>query len=242
MRHVYVVTGGERPQYADEFPQVHWVEHSEFIPSKFLPTFSSCAIEFGLIHLLEHLSDPFIYSNDDFFILKPLDLIEHTSKKTWYQDAYGKDWTDNSEEGATYSRAIVASMKALQRVFPEQYRPANCLGHVPITIRHATLRRIHQDMPNELNTSMAQFRNPGCMVLNYMLSQVERYTMQEAVTFLPSYYVTNFIPMGDNTIQLRRDFLRVKKFPKQFFCLNDNVEHPSPQHATIINEFFQNFL
>ena len=65
LRNVVVVTAGERPYYLEQFPQVVWVNHSEFIPNEFLPTFSSTTIELGLYHLLPQLSDPFIGMNDD---------------------------------------------------------------------------------------------------------------------------------------------------------------------------------
>jgi len=245
LKHVYVVTSGERPWYANQFPQVTWVNHSEFIPQEFLPTFSSRAIEFGLVHLLGRLSDPFLYMNDDFLILKPLDLKEHTRHKIWYQDAYGKEWTDFSNTGDTYSQAIASSQMALKRHFPQQYRPANCLGHVPVTVRHSTMHRIHTNMPHEIHATMAQFRNPGSMALNYMLSQVERYTDQNAtekVQFLPSNKVTTFIPIDDNSNRLNKILISLLKHPTQFCCMNDDVENPSPEHFTIISGFFEQVL
>lgn len=46
------------------------VRHSEFIPQKFLPTFNSNVIE-SYIHLIQGLSEQFVYWNDDHYICKP---------------------------------------------------------------------------------------------------------------------------------------------------------------------------
>ena len=52
--------------------QVTVVRHQDFIPAKYLPTFSSCTIEAFLGNIPE-LSEQFIYFNDDFF---PIHLMQ----------------------------------------------------------------------------------------------------------------------------------------------------------------------
>ncbi len=49
---------------------VHVVLHEEFIPSRYLPTFNSTAIEMFL-HKINGLQEEFIYFNDDFFPMLP---------------------------------------------------------------------------------------------------------------------------------------------------------------------------
>ena len=51
--------------------KVNIVLHKDFIPEEFLPTFNSCTIEMFLPNIND-LSENFIYSNDDIFILNEI--------------------------------------------------------------------------------------------------------------------------------------------------------------------------
>lgn len=57
---------------------VHVVEHKEFIPNDILPIFNSSTLE-CFLHKIPGLSECFVYSNDDFYILNtvnPTDLFD----------------------------------------------------------------------------------------------------------------------------------------------------------------------
>ena len=67
---IYFVTWGHVPEWLNTaHPKLQIVNHSDFIPAEFLPTFSSNVIEF-YFHLIEGLSERFVYFNDDMFLLK----------------------------------------------------------------------------------------------------------------------------------------------------------------------------
>lgn len=70
---VYFVTNGQVPSWLNtDAEKLVWIKHEDYIPKEFLPTFSANPIE---IHLdkIESLSDKFVYFNDDFFIIRPLE-------------------------------------------------------------------------------------------------------------------------------------------------------------------------
>ena len=72
VRKVHFVTWGHLPSWLNvNSPKLNIVKHTDYIPEKYLPTFSSHVIELNF-HLIEDLSEQFIYINDDFFFLKPL--------------------------------------------------------------------------------------------------------------------------------------------------------------------------
>lgn len=72
VRRVHFVTCGHLPSWLDtSHPKVRIVNHKDFIPEQYLPTFSSHSIELNL-HRIEGLSENFIYFNDDMFALNPL--------------------------------------------------------------------------------------------------------------------------------------------------------------------------
>src|SRR5699024_6362136 len=67
---VHFVTWGHLPEWLNtEHPKLNIVNHRDFIPNEYLPTFSSHSIELNL-HRIKDLSNKFVYFNDDTFILK----------------------------------------------------------------------------------------------------------------------------------------------------------------------------
>ena len=72
VRTVHFVTWGHLPNWLNtENPKLHIVNHRDFIPEQYLPTFSSHTIELNL-HRIKGLSEQFVYFNDDMFILKQM--------------------------------------------------------------------------------------------------------------------------------------------------------------------------
>ena len=72
VRKIHFVTSGHIPSWLNvNHPKLHIVKHSDFIPEKYLPTFSSHTIELNF-HRIEGLSEKFVYFNDDMFLNKPV--------------------------------------------------------------------------------------------------------------------------------------------------------------------------
>ncbi|GHS93521.1 glycosyl transferase [Planctomycetales bacterium] len=72
VRKIHFVTAGHLPPWLNiEHPQLNHVKHSDYIPTKYLPTFSSYPIELNL-HRIKDLREQFVYFNDDMFILRPV--------------------------------------------------------------------------------------------------------------------------------------------------------------------------
>ena len=69
VNNIIFVTSGHLPTWLDtSHPKLKIVKHADFIPSKYLPTFSSNVIEF-FFHKIEGLSEHFVYFNDDMLLL-----------------------------------------------------------------------------------------------------------------------------------------------------------------------------
>ena len=68
VRKVHFITSGQRPEWLNlDCPKLNWVKHSDYIPSEYLPVFSSHPIEL-LINKIPNLSERFVYFNDDIFL------------------------------------------------------------------------------------------------------------------------------------------------------------------------------
>lgn len=69
VRKIHFVTCGQRPEWLNTaHPKLQLVDHSDYIPTKFLPVFNSTLIEIYM-HKLPDLTPLFVYFNDDFFVI-----------------------------------------------------------------------------------------------------------------------------------------------------------------------------
>lgn len=72
VRKIHFVTCGHYPQWLNlEHPKLNFVKHKDYIPEKYLPTFSSIPIELNL-HRIEGLAEQFVYFNDDMYVSGPV--------------------------------------------------------------------------------------------------------------------------------------------------------------------------
>ncbi len=68
VRKIHFVTYGHYPEWLNiNDPKINIVKHEEFIPQKYLPTFSTNPIELNF-HRIKELSECFVYFNDDMFL------------------------------------------------------------------------------------------------------------------------------------------------------------------------------
>ncbi len=71
IRHIHFVTFGHLPPWLNlQHPKLRIVYHRDYIPSQYLPCFSSHPIELNF-HRIRGLAEQFIYANDDCFFLRP---------------------------------------------------------------------------------------------------------------------------------------------------------------------------
>lgn len=71
VNHVYLITDEQKPEWLDEnCEKVSVVDHKDFIPEEYLPTFNSHTIELNM-HRIPELSEQFVYFNDDVLLTKP---------------------------------------------------------------------------------------------------------------------------------------------------------------------------
>lgn len=97
VRKIHFVTSGQKPDWLDESnPRINLVDHKDFIPEEFLPTYNSVVIE-RYMHKIPGLADKFVYFNDDFYMLRqipeerffkdglPRDIAVFQYNPTWSQ-------------------------------------------------------------------------------------------------------------------------------------------------------------
>lgn len=68
VRKIHFVTCGQKPEWLDiSNPKINLVDHRDFIPPQFLPTYNSVVIE-RYMYKIPGLAEHFVYFNDDFYI------------------------------------------------------------------------------------------------------------------------------------------------------------------------------
>lgn len=68
VRTIHFVTCGQIPRWMNvAHPKLHVVNHSDYMPAEYLPTFNSHTIELNM-HKIEGLAEHFVYFNDDMYI------------------------------------------------------------------------------------------------------------------------------------------------------------------------------
>lgn len=72
VRKIHFLTCDQKPEWLNtDNPKLNLVSHKEVIPEEFLPTYNSGVIE-RYIHRIPGLAEHFVYFNDDFFIIRPI--------------------------------------------------------------------------------------------------------------------------------------------------------------------------
>lgn len=70
---IHFVTCGQKPDWLNiNHPKLNIVNHEDYIPSQYLPTFNADTIEMNF-HRIEELSEQYVYFNDDMFLLQPIE-------------------------------------------------------------------------------------------------------------------------------------------------------------------------
>ena len=80
VRKIHFVTSGQKPAWLDaDNPKINLVDHKDFIPAEFLPTYNSVVIE-RYMYRIPGLAEHFVYFNDDFY------LINHVSPERFFRN------------------------------------------------------------------------------------------------------------------------------------------------------------
>lgn len=86
VRKVFFITYGHLPKWMNtNCEKLRIINHKEYIPPQYLPTFSSHTIELNL-HRISELSETFVYFNDDLLVLRP------TQESDFFIDGIPRDY------------------------------------------------------------------------------------------------------------------------------------------------------
>lgn len=140
---IHFITWGHLPEWLNtEHPKLHIVNHKDYIPAEYLPTFSANPIELNL-HRIPGLSEHFVYFNDDtllnsivepdFFFQKgkPCDFL-HCSHVNFLSanDLYAHMTTNDVMEATRHYSYIKTFLRYPGKVINWNYGPRICLENL----------------------------------------------------------------------------------------------------------------
>ena len=161
VRHVFVVTAGQRPEWLADHPKITVVDHREILPADGLPTFNSHAIEASLHHI-DGLAEQFVYFNDDMFVARPLRpelFFEPNGLPRVFQSGarvpgFEDDRTQAVDTAAIRGRELLA--ERFGRVV--ESKPY----HSPYPLLRSVMTEMEAEFPEIVgSTRRSRFRSPG---------------------------------------------------------------------------------
>ena len=112
VRTVHLITWGHLPPWLNtDHPKLHIVNHKDYIPVEYLPTFNAIPIE-NNVHRIPGLAEHFILFNDDVYLSRP------TTPEDFFVD------------GLPVDTAILGNVTISDTVSFMPYLALNCLGMV----------------------------------------------------------------------------------------------------------------
>ncbi|MBQ4264926.1 MAG: Stealth CR1 domain-containing protein [Clostridia bacterium] len=248
VRYVYLVTWGHVPSWiALQHPKLKIVRHDEFIPSKYLPTFSSNPIELNL-HRIPGLSEHFVYFNDDIYLassVKPEDFfcgglpkycgVAYPVRNYRYNGPFVHqlfstlgiingvfDLQSAIEKNPKlwFSCEYGQDRRYNRKAYRESYLPGMFFSHLGCPFRKSTFEKAWDELYAELDeTSKQRFRTP-LDILHQVFSLLE---IMEG-TFKPvprSHYGVYFGELSKQSEQIEQAFLSKQH---KMICLNDSID------------------
>ncbi|MDQ0600627.1 hypothetical protein QF037_004972 [Streptomyces canus] len=242
VRHIYIVTDGQKPHWLDDTaPGLTVVDHRDIFPADVLPVFNSHAIETRLHHI-PGLSDHYLYFNDDVFVGRRV-TPEHFFHGSGLMKipvsplkiGVGKP---HAEETATNSAS-----KNVRRLLLERFgrMTTNNFMHTPLPQQRRTHQVLEELFPEDIRrTTASRFRSPQDIAVTAPL--LYQYALMTGHG-LPGKYSFRYVNISRPDADRRlADLRRSRRF--DFFCLND-VDVPPEEREQVsvrMHEFLEDYF
>ncbi|MFE7168152.1 stealth family protein [Streptomyces sp. NPDC057616] len=242
VRHIYLVTDGQKPHWLDDRAEgITVVDHRDIFPPDVLPVFNSHAIETRLHHI-EGLSDHYLYFNDDVFVGRRV-TAEHFFHGSGLMKipvsplkiGVGKP---HAEETATNSAS-----KNVRGLLMEKFgrMTTNNFMHTPLPQQRETLRTLEELFDEDIRrTTASRFRSPQDIAMTAPL--LYQYALMTG-RGVPGSFSFRYVNISRPDAEARLDDLRRnRRF--DFFCLND-VDVPPEERERVgvrMGEFLDHYF
>jgi len=253
LRHIYLVTAGQRPPWlVTSHPRLRLVDHEDFIPRTALPVFSSRPI-IASLHRIDELAEHYLMFNDDVVLgqmVRPQQFFTSGGLTKYFpsRSTIPRERSDIPHLGA---RQVVAGLLA------ERYGvwPTRTFWHAPHAMRRRTMEAIEDWFGDHLNATIHRpFRSPDDVVtewLHHYVGQLEGWAIRGRVSY--AYHQVGSIDAVDRLdahLTDRRDVIglndsgdidlhadeiatRLTAFLDRFLPLPSSFERDADEHSTL---------
>lgn len=240
IRKVFILVSDKTqvPDFIDT-KKVVIVEHKDFIPEKFLPTFNSCAIEMFL-HRIPDLSEKFIYSNDDLYItntIKPQFFFDNgkikcdlLDRKLWHKDDINKVWAKIPQN------TIALAAKDAYQYYTKYYDGVHLYEppHVDKPMLKSNIEHVWSLYKNEIESSITMTRSD---------KNLNQYLFIEYMMFhdqaIWSSYRHKYCQIGNDTKKIIESIL--SDDPPREICCNESSKSTAKDYELIEAAFMKKF-
>ncbi len=228
VRHVWVVTAGQVPDWLRADDRLTVVDHREIIDARHLPTFNSHVIE-SCLHHIDGLAERFLYLNDDMFIGRSLrpEAFFTPSGLPYVFDSRSRVLTGESAATLAVDTAARRNREALAARYGRvaTFKPL----HAPYPLLRSTLAELELDFPGEFErTRAARFRSPTDLSTAASLALHAGLATGRAT---PGTLGNEYVHLESPRLRLHLDrLLHERRFDT--FCLNE-TEQPCPDPAAV---------
>lgn len=262
---IHFVTCGQHPHWLkSDHPKLHLVDHMDFIPEDYLPTFNSMAIELNL-HRISGLSEQFVYFNDDILLNKPV-TPEDFFRKGLPMDTAVLTQLIPLTPGDPHIHAIGNNVAILNKHFSKRavlkqnfskwYTPVYGMGliknilnapgskfscftlpHTASSMLKSTYETLWQLEPEYLDDACREKFRASNGLNQYLMSQ---YNLCSGKFHPRSPKVSAYYQIGPDSEAMHRDILEGRH---KLLCLNDHENLPDyeAEKAALIQTYQKKF-
>jgi len=243
VRHIYIVTAGQKPSWLlEEHPRVTLVDHKDIYAHKScLPVFNSSSIETQLHHI-KGLSEHFLYLNDDFFFGKMCSKDDFFYSNGIAKAPFSDSRVSAADIDDTCEEYIIADKNALE-LFEREYgfKAAPLLIHSPYPARVSVLKELEETFHAEFKKCEEQpFRSKHD--LRPIAFMFPHYAYQKGLA-VPYNISNRYLALWKPTI---KDQLQnvLKRRSYKTFCINDVGVEDSMKEKTdnLVADFLENYF
>ncbi|MEE1926821.1 stealth family protein [Streptomyces sp. TRM 70351] len=242
VRHVYLVTDGQKPHWLDADAEgITVVDHRDIFPEDVLPVFNSHAIETRLHHI-PGLSDHYLYFNDDVFVGRPV-TPEHFFHGSGVMRVPVSPLKIGAGKAHAEETATNSASKNVRALLLERFGrlTTNNFMHTPLPQQRATLAELEEMFPEDIRrTTASRFRSPQDIALTAPL--LYQYALLTGKG-IPGKYNFRYVNISRDDAEKRLvELQRTRRF--SFFCLND-VDVPEEQREAVnvrMHAFLENYF
>ncbi|UXN31285.1 stealth conserved region 3 domain-containing protein [Glutamicibacter sp. M10] len=224
LRHIYVVTDGQRPAWLSEHEKVTVVDHRDIFPDdSVLPVFNSHSIE-SVLHNIPGLSEHFLYLNDDVFLMRdqvPENFFTSVGQAKFFPSS--TKMNELGQEAEPHEAAGMNNRLLLEADFGVTITQG--MLHTPHPHRVSVLREISSRYSSAVeDTRSHKFRDPSDLS---MLSSLGQHFGYFQGAYVQGALNVSFVPLG--APDTMRRLVQLKYMQLDCLTFGESEDDPNPK-------------